>query len=213
MVWHRDAHRSRFPSIEHLREQGADARRPSRSSTSITVPPNLNKRRNTDEIREVRLEPRYVLDYGGADLTTELFGETYAALGVAPIELQGLVWPGACEFLAEAAHRHNVPFILSTVGTASIERAAEITEGRAWFQLYHPAEDELRDQLLDRAEAEGVPVLVLLADTPTFGYRPKEIRNGLAIPPRMSLRNIAQMVGHPTWSFSQLARGKPEFAT
>ena len=41
---------------------------------------NLNMRRNTDELREVRLEPRYVLDYPGADLETELFGETYAAL-------------------------------------------------------------------------------------------------------------------------------------
>ena len=205
----------RYPSIEHLREQGR-RRTPAFAFEYLDngCHSNLNMRRNTDEIREVRLEPRYVLDYGGADLTTELFGETYAApFGVAPIGLQGLVWPGACEFLAEAAHRHNVPFILSTVGTASIERAAEITEGRAWFQLYHPAEDELRDQLLDRAEAAGVPVLVLLADTPTFGYRPKEIRNGLAIPPRMSLRNIAQMVGHPTWSLSQLARGKPEFAT
>ena len=141
-------------------------------------------RRNTDELREVRLEPRYVLDYGGAHLETELFGETYAApFGVAPIGLQGLVWPGACEFLAEAAHAARVPFILSTVGTASIERVAEITEGKAWFQLYHPTEDDLRDKILDRAEAAGVPVLVLLADTPTFGYRPKEIRNGPRDPP------------------------------
>ena len=204
-----------LPSIEHLRERGRKR-----------VPPfafeyldngchsNLNMRRNTEELREVRLEPRYVLDYGGADLETELFGETYAApFGVAPIGLQGLVWPGACELLAEAARAARVPFILSTVGTASIERVSEITEGKAWFQLYHPTEDELRDKILDRAAAAGVPVLVLLADTPTFGYRPKEIRNGLAIPPRMSLRNIAQMVMHPTWSFSQLARGKPEFAT
>lgn len=205
----------RYPSVDHLRERGRQ-RVPAFAFEYLDngCHSNLNLRRNTDEIREVRLEPRYVLDYAGADLTTELFGETYAApFGVAPIGLQGLVWPRSCELLAEAAHAHNVPFILSTVGTASIEQAAEITQGRAWFQLYHPAEDQLRDQLLERAASAGIPVLVLLADTPTFGYRPKEIRNGLAIPPRMSLRNIAQMVMHPTWSLSQLRHGKPEFAT
>ena len=50
-------------------------------------------------------------------------------------------------------------------------------------------------KLVDRAKEAGCPVLVLLADTPTFGYRPREIRNGLAIPPRMSLRNLLQMGG------------------
>ena len=205
----------RYPSIEHLRERGR-RRVPAFAFEYLDngCHSNLNLRRNTDEIREVRLEPRYVLDYPGANLETELFGETYAApFGVAPIGLQGLVWPKSCELLAEAAQAFNVPFILSTVGTASIEQVAEITEGRAWFQLYHPAEDNLRDKLLERAHAAGVKVLVILADTPSFGYRPKEIKNGLAIPPRMSLRNIAQMVLHPTWSFSQLAAGKPEFQT
>ena len=90
---------------------------------------------------------------------------------------------------------------------------AELTEGKAWFQLYHPAEDSLRDKLLDRARDAGLPVLVILADTPTFAYRPKEIRNGLSIPPRMSVRNVIQMMLHPTWSFSQLAAGAPEFKT
>lgn len=87
----------RYPSIEHLREQGR-RRTPAFAFEYLDngCHSNLNMRRNTDEIREVRLEPRYVLDYGGADLTTELFGETYAApFGVAPIGLQGLVWPGA----------------------------------------------------------------------------------------------------------------------
>jgi L-lactate dehydrogenase (cytochrome) len=90
---------------------------------------------------------------------------------------------------------------------------AEITEGRSWFQLYHPAENELRDKLLDRARSAGMPVLVILADTPTFAYRPKEIRNGLSIPPRMSLRNIAQMMLRPRWCFEQLTAGAPKFAT
>ena len=85
--------------------------------------------------------------------------------------------------------------------------------GSAWFQLYHPVEEDLRNKLLDRAAEAGLPTLVILADTPTFAYRPKEIKNGLSIPPKMSLRNILQMVTHPAWSFGQLAAGAPEFKT
>lgn len=124
-----------------------------------------------------------------------------------------MIRPRATEILAAAATKHGLSFILSTVATASIETVAEITGGKAWFQLYHPVEEDLRNKLLDRVEAAGLPALVILADTPAFGYRPREIRNGLAMPPKMTLRNIAQMMTRPHWSFAQLATGVPEFAT
>ena len=210
-----DNFHSQYPSIEHLRER-ARKRLPRFAFEYLEGGcfSNINLRRNTDEIREVQLKPWYLNDYAGSDLKTELFGKTYdAPFGVSPIGLQGLLWPRATEVLAKAAHSHNIPFILSTVATASIETVAELTEGNAWFQLYHPTEDELRDKLLDRAAEAGLPTLVILADTPTFAYRPKEIRNGLSIPPKMSVRNVVQMMMRPTWSFGQLAAGAPEFKT
>ena len=206
---------SNYPSIEHLRER-ARQRVPRFAFEYLEGGcfSNINLQRNTEEIRQVQLRPWYLRDYPGSDLKTELFGITYdAPFGVSPIGLQGLVWPKATEIIAKAAHQHNIPFTLSAVATASIETVAELTEGKAWFQLYHPAEDSLRDKLLDRARDAGFPVLVILADTPTFAYRPKEIRNGLSIPPRMSVRNVIQMMMHPTWSFSQLVAGAPEFKT
>ncbi|MEM7014922.1 MAG: alpha-hydroxy acid oxidase, partial [Verrucomicrobiota bacterium] len=175
---------------------------------------NVNIRRNTDEIRDIQLRPYYLREFEGSDLKTELFGKTYdAPFGVSPIGLQGMMWPRATEILSKAAHEHNLPFILSTVATADIETVGELTEGNAWFQLYHPKEDDLRDKLLDRAAAAGFPVLVILADTPTFAWRPKEIRNGLSIPPKMTMRNVFQMTTRPTWSFGQLMAGIPEFKT
>ena len=210
-----DAFNSEYPSIEHLREK-ARQRMPGFAFDYLESGCNsdINLARNTADIREVQLRPYYIGDYAGSSLKTELFGVTYdAPFGIAPIGLQGLMWPKACEILAKAAQEHRIPFVLSTVGTASIEQVAELTEGRAWFQLYHPAEDELRDKLLRRAADAEVPVLVILADTPTFAYRPREIRNGLSIPPQMNLRNVVQMVTHPTWSFSQLLAGAPEFKT
>ncbi|QYM79608.1 alpha-hydroxy-acid oxidizing protein [Horticoccus luteus] len=211
----KDAIDARFPSTERLIAR-ARRRVPGFAFDYLSGGcfSDINLARNTSEIREIRLKPTYIGNYPGASQKTTLFGVEYdAPFGIAPIGLQGLMWPKATEILAAAAVQHNVPFVLSTVATASIERVAEITHGRAWFQLYHPRETELRDKLLDRAWAAGIKTLVILADTPTFGYRPKEIRNGLSIPPRMTLRNIAQMVSHPTWSFSQLAAGAPAFAT
>jgi len=132
---------------------------------------DVNLSRNTSELREVELRPRYLGRHVDVSLKTELFGHAYdAPFGIAPIGLQGLVWPDAPRILAEAANRHNVPFILSTVTTATIEEIAGLTEGRAWYQLYHPAESSLRDALLKRAKEAGYDVLVLLCDVPTFGY-------------------------------------------
>lgn len=210
-----DPYKSNLPSIEYLRKR-ARWRIPGFAYDYLEAGcfSDINRERNRREIKEVQLRPVYLRDYAGSNLTTELFGKTYdAPFGVAPVGLQGLMWPGSCEILARAAKAHNVPFCLSTVSTASIEDIAEITQGEAWFQLYHPAEDDLRDKLLDRAAAAGLPVLVILADTPTFAYRPKEIRNGLSIPPQMSLRNVMQMLGAPLWCAGQLKHGKPEFKT
>jgi L-lactate dehydrogenase (cytochrome) len=210
-----DVFNSQYPSIEHLREK-ARKRMPGFANDYLEGGcfSEVNLHRNTAEIREIQLRPYYLRDYAGSELKTSLFGKTYdAPFGISPIGLQGLMWPRATEILAKAAFEQNIPFTLSTVATASIETVAELTEGNFWFQLYHPTEDHLRDKILDRAEAAGCKTLIILADTPTLGYRPKEIRNGLSIPPQMSLRNVLQMTTHPTWSFSQLVAGIPEFKT
>ena len=70
----------------------------------------VNLERNTSEIRDVQLKPWYLRDYEGASLETELFGEKYdAPFGIAPVGLQGLMWPKCCEILAEAARDHQAP--------------------------------------------------------------------------------------------------------
>src|SRR5690606_4672478 len=206
---------TRFPSIEMLRER-AKKRMPGFAFDYLDggCNENINVVRNTTDIREVQLRPRYLKNYAKARLSTEIMGLKYGApFGISPIGLQGLMWPNAPEILAKASLKHNVPFILSTVTSISIERASELTEGKAWFQLYHPTQDWLRDDLVQRAEAAHCPVLVVLCDVPTFGYRPKEIRNGLAMPPKINLRNVLQVLGKPTWAMDTLRQGPPNFAT
>src|SRR5690606_24620798 len=93
------------------------------------------------------------------------------------------------------------------------ERIAEVSEGNAWFQLYHPTENSLRDDLLRRLEAVQCPVLVVLVDVPSFGLRYREIKSGLSMPPRMTLTNILQAALRPVWSIETLKVDIPEFET
>ena len=206
---------SKYPSIDDLRIK-ARKRVPQFAFEYLDGGCNedVSITRNTAEIRDVQLQPRYLRNFGESNTRTKIMGMEFdAPFGIAPVGLQGLMWPNSPEILAQAAHKYNIPFILSTVTTMDIERASELTEGKAWFQLYNPIEDILRDSIIERAEAAGCPVLVLLCDVPTFGYRPRDIRNGLALPPKMSARNILQILGKPTWAYNTLKYGQPTFET
>jgi L-lactate dehydrogenase (cytochrome) len=204
---------TRYPSIDDLRTK-AQKKIPKFAFEYLDGGCNedVNLIRNTSELRDVQLKPNYLRKHHGSSLKTKLFGIEYdAPFGIAPVGLQGLMWPNSPEILAKAAFEHNIPFILSTVTTTSIERASKLTEGKAWFQLYHPTEDRLRDDIIKRVEAAECPVLVILCDVPSFGFRPRDIRNGLAMPPKMSIKNILQAFGRPDWSLQTLKHGIPTF--
>ena len=202
-----------YPSVDDLRSK-AKKRVPAFAFEYLDGGCNedVSIQRNTSEIRDVQLQPRYLNNYGQSSTKTKVLGMEFdAPFGIAPVGLQGPMWPNSPAILAKAAHKNNIPFILSTVTTMNIEKASELTEGNAWFQLYNPVEDAVRNDIIDRAEAAGCPVLVLLCDVPTFGYRPRDFRNGLALPPKMSARNIMQILGKPTWAFNTLKHGQPTF--
>ncbi|MDB4263562.1 alpha-hydroxy-acid oxidizing protein [Flavobacteriaceae bacterium] len=203
----------KYPSIDDLRKK-AKRKMPKFAFEYLDGGCNddINLKKNTSDIRAVELIPNYLKSKVQVDLKTTLFGETYdAPFGVAPIGLQGLMWPKAPEILAHAAKKQNLPFVLSTVTTSSIEKIGKISEGKAWFQLYHPAKKEVRDDLIERASNAGYPVLVLLSDVPTFGFRPRDIRNGLAMPPKMSINNFIQILKRPEWALKTLMNGQPQF--
>ncbi|MEZ7855154.1 MAG: alpha-hydroxy acid oxidase, partial [Cyclobacteriaceae bacterium] len=204
---------SKYPSVSDLRKR-----------TQVKIPKfafeyldggcneDVNLDKNRSDLRKIELMPHYLSKFDQAEMKTTLFGHTYdAPFGIAPIGLQGLIWPNAPEILAKAAANHNIPFILSTVSTASIERIGEITEGKAWFQLYHPAEEAVKRDLLERAAAVGTKVLVILADVPSFGFRPRDVRNGLSMPPKINFKNILEILKHPDWALQTLIHGPPSF--
>jgi len=174
---------------------------------------NLNLTKNTKEIGDIELKPIYITEHKEPDLKTELFGHTYnAPFGIAPMGLQGFIWPNAPEILAKAAGQYNIPFLISTLTTCTVERMNELAGGRAWFQLYHPKEPALRDKLLKKVQDAQCPVLVLIVDMPSKGYRPWDVRNGFDMPPEISIRNILQMMAKPEWVLKTIYHGRPKFS-
>jgi isopentenyl diphosphate isomerase/L-lactate dehydrogenase-like FMN-dependent dehydrogenase len=170
--------------------------------------------RNANELQDVRLRSQLLTPSVTPDTSVELFGETYAApFGVAPVGLQGLMWPNAPEILAKAAAKQNIPYVLSTVSSSSLERIAEVSEGKAWFQLYNPTDDATREDLLKRIKAAGYKNIMVTVDVPTFGYRVNDIKNGLSMPPKMNLKNIIEMVKNPAWLLATARAGEPQMET
>ncbi len=205
-----------YPSIEHLRQK-AKKRMPRFAYDYLTEGCNndLNVNKNNKEISKIELMPKYLTNPNTISLKKTLFGQEYdVPFGITAVGLQSLMWPKTAEILAKTSVEYNIPFMLSTVTTISIEETAKITNGRFWYQLYHPAKQEITDDLLKRAHDNGCEVLVLLSDVPTFGYRPRDIYNGLGMPPKMMLRNILGAMLCPIWGIETLQNGgMPRFKT
>lgn len=171
-------------------------------------------RRNRSALDNIQLRADYLAAYNKPELSTELFDQTYSApLGIAPLGLTGIVWPNASLMHARAAKQANIPFVLSTLSTNSIEQAAECAEDNFWFQLYPPADLEIRADLIKRAATTGCKNLVVTVDVAAAGQRPRDTRNGLAVPPRITPKSVFQSTLRPFWSLATLQAGLPQFAS
>jgi (S)-mandelate dehydrogenase len=209
--------RRRFPTIAYLREH---ARRhiPSFAFEYCDggAGADVGIARNWAALDAVELVPRYGVMPSLPACEVELFGRRYAAaVGIAPMGGPALVWPGADRFMAQAAQKLRVPYVLGTVGGLTIEDAARIAPDVLWFQLYRLARNDhaLGFDLMRRAEAAGVHVFVMTVDVPVRTTRPREVVVGLGggkFSP--DLRMILDMLRAPGWLAALAREGHPRFA-
>src|ERR1700732_3608356 len=205
--------RRRFPAIDDLRAR-ARWRVPRFAFDFVDGGANDETcvERNIAAFRAVELLPRYCIETKGASTEVELFGARYAApIGVAPMGSPGLMWPGAEEYLAQAAQRARIPFVLATPANAAIERIAEIAPDVFWFQLYRfPHNDHaITFDLVRRADAAGARVLVPTVDSAGKSKRPRDIRNGVALPLPITAGSVWQVATSLAWAWSLLRHGMP----
>lgn len=207
--------RRRFPTIEDLRK-ASERRIPSLGYETVAggAGQNLAVKRNADALDAIELVPRVGDDRGPVATDVTLFGRHYAApIGVAPMGLQSVFWPGAERLLAKAAQRTRIPYTAGTVSGVSLEELAKLAPDVVWFQLYRLAKDDHRVgiDLVRRAQEAGVHVLVVTVDTPGRAKRPGELRNGLTLPFRPTLKTIRQAAISPHWLMALWHNGQPNF--
>jgi (S)-mandelate dehydrogenase len=172
-------------------------------------------KRNWAAFDAIELVPRYGVMPSLPPTSVELFGRRYSApVGVAPMGGPSIVWPGADEYLARAAQRAGVPYMLSTVGGATIERIAEVAPDVFWFQLYRFAANDhaIGLDLVRRAERVGCRTLVLTLDVPVRTTRPREAATGLAGSFRVDSSIVLQSALAPAWAIALWQNGTPRFA-
>lgn len=168
--------------------------------------------RNRTDLDDVLLWPRYLKDVGEVDLSCHLFGRQYdLGIGIAPVGLANMMWPEAETHLAQAAQKANIPYILSTMGTTSLEEIARHAPDVGWFQLYVPRDRDVMQDLVQRVQRSGFKVLVITVDIPVGAKRDKELKNGLILPFRFSPSILTQALLKPTWLLNTLRQGVPRF--
>ena len=204
-----------YPSVKHL-HAAAKKKLPKFSLDYVEGGTGLEVglRRNREALDATTINPKYINDWPSLNTEVNLFGRNFSyPFGIAPMGLASLQWPKAELIFADAAKNANIPVGLSTSCTVAIEEFGAAAGDHGWFQLYPPQDEEINDDLLERAERSGLEVLMVTVDVPARGWRPRDMYNGLSLPPRVTAASLYQAACRPRWSLATLASGIPYFKT
>jgi L-lactate dehydrogenase (cytochrome) len=175
----------------------------------------VSLRRARRAFREIEFRPRVLRDVSVVDTTREMLGQRAALpFAFAPTGFTRMMHHEGERAVVRVAARTGVPFGLSTMGTASIEDVAAAGPGaRKWFQLYIWKDRGVGEDLVRRARDNGFEALIVTVDTAVAGARMRDIRNGLTIPPSLTLRTVFDGAAHPAWWFNLLTTEPPRYAS
>lgn len=171
--------------------------------------------RSRDAYRRVEFTPRVLRNVGDVDLSIEVLGQSNALpFCLAPTGFTRMMHAIGEPAVARVAAERGIAYGLSTLGTTSIEQLAQQSpDTRRWFQLYVSRERKQAEELMHRAHANGYDALILTVDTAVGGIRRREVRNGLTIPPQLTIGAMAEMAVRPRWWFDVLTTEPLTFAS
>jgi len=155
---------------------------------------------NRDELKSIRFRQRVLVDTTGRSMETELLGQKLALpVAIAPTGLTGLVYGDGEMLAARAAEAEGTVYTLSTMSICTIEDIRAVTTKPFWFQLYVFRDRVFCEEIMGRARDAGCPVLFVTVDLPQRGQRHADLKNGLTVPPRLTLRNALDIATKPAW--------------
>jgi L-lactate dehydrogenase (cytochrome) len=165
--------------------------------------------------RDIAFHPAILRDVTNVATGWEVLGRPVSLpFGIAPTGFTRLMHTVGEVAGARVAAAAGIPFSLSTLGTASIEDIADaIPQGRKWFQLYMWRDRERSMALVRRAADAGFDTLLATVDVPVAGARLRDARNGMSIPPALTLRTVLDAASRPRWWFDLLTTEPLAFAS
>ncbi|HZN24662.1 MAG TPA: alpha-hydroxy acid oxidase [Burkholderiales bacterium] len=167
----------------------------------------VSLRHNVAALKAIRLRPRTLVDVSNRTQEIELLGKRQRMpIAIAPTGSAGLTWYEGEIALARAAAAAGIPFTLATGSMTAMEKVADEAGGTLWFQLYMWPDRTLSHKLVDRARAASFEGLVVTVDSPVPPSREYNLHNGFTLPFSITRRNAADMLSHPRWLLSVLAR-------
>jgi L-lactate dehydrogenase (cytochrome) len=166
-------------------------------------------RENSDAFQNLKLQQRVAVNVAGRSTASTMIGQPVAMpVAIAPTGLAGMQWANGEVLGARAAERFGVPFTLSTVSICSIEEVARSTSAPFWFQLYVMRDRGFNASLIERAKAAGCSALVVTLDLQINGQRHKDLKNGMTVPPRLTMSNVVDFASKPGWMLRALSGAK-----
>lgn len=145
---------------------------------------------NEAAYRRWRLMPRTMVDVSERDLRVTLLGREHPVpFGIAPTAFHRLFHAEGEMATARAAATTGVLHCVSTLANVPLDTVATAGQPR-WFQLYIHKDRALTLKMVERAEASGYEALVLTVDSPVWGMRPRDVRNGFTLPDELRLANV-----------------------
>jgi L-lactate dehydrogenase (cytochrome) len=168
--------------------------------------------RNLADLQAIELRQRVMIDVSRQQLSTQVLGEDWSIpLGIGPTGLTGLFHANGEMLGARAAQAFGVPFCLSTMSICSIEDVRSAVQKPFWFQLYLMRDRGFNQELLERANAANCSAIMLTVDLPVLGLRRRDPKNGLSIPPKLTLGNLIDVAMRPAWALKVLAGKRRTF--
>ncbi|WP_066372063.1 alpha-hydroxy acid oxidase [Herbidospora mongoliensis] len=145
---------------------------------------------NEAAFARLRLAPR-VLSGSAPDPAVTLLGcRASLPLLIAPTAFHRLACPDGELATARAAAAEETVMIVSMASTTPIEALAD-TGADLWFQLYVQPDMAFTERIVARAEKAGCRALVVTADSPVFGTRPRDLHNGFReLPEGLACENL-----------------------
>ena len=173
----------------------------------------VTARRNEAAFEDYDLLPRVLRDVSSVDLSTTVLGTPVSMpVLLAPTGMTRLFHHDGEAAAARAAHRAGVVYTLSSLSTVSIEDLAKASDGPRWFQIYVWKDRGLVREFFDRCRAAGYDALMLTVDMPVLGQRERDLRNGMTIPPSLTLGSALDAALHPSWWWNFLTKPRIGFA-